>query len=198
MWAAYDCYLTAARDILGLRFPCHAGYAHWEAAAIHGGFRAMHEKFCMISDFPRVLRTNAQGQPHCEDGPSHQWRDGWSFWYIDGVQVDEQIVMRPQTQTLKQIDQESNAEVRRLRIQRYGWPRFLRETNAHVLDFRRNDVDGTDESLMQSRDGSKLLVCACPSTAKIFAMHVPREITKCDHAQRWLAGERRLNIVGAS
>ncbi len=37
MWAERDSYLTAARDILGLRLSAHEAYAHWEQAAIHGG-----------------------------------------------------------------------------------------------------------------------------------------------------------------
>ena len=50
--AHYDCYLTAMRDILGLRLKEHENYKYWEEAAIHGTFRVMHEKFCIVADFP--------------------------------------------------------------------------------------------------------------------------------------------------
>lgn len=79
MWAAWECYLTSARDILGLRLPAHEKYDAWERAAIHGGYRYMHEEFCMVSDFPEVLEVDAQNRPHCDSGPSHRWRDGWSL-----------------------------------------------------------------------------------------------------------------------
>src|SRR5690606_25305506 len=70
MWAGYDCYLTACRDILGLELREHEAYAYWEQAAIHGGFRVMHEEFCMVSDFPEAIRVDGRNLPHCETGPS--------------------------------------------------------------------------------------------------------------------------------
>jgi len=135
---------------------------------------------------------------HNDNGPSHLWSDGFAIWTINGVRVDEQIVMRPQTQTVQQIANEQNEEIRRVRIERFGWPRYLSETNAKVLDFRRNDVDATKESLMEAADGSRVLVCACPSTARVYAMRIPREIQTCENAQEWLHGDRRLRVVGAS
>ena len=109
-----------------------------------------------------------------------------------------QIVVRPKTQTTDQIDKEDNSEIKRIRIERFGWPRYLKETKAKVLDFRRNDVDGTDESLMQANDGSRLLVCACPSTARVYAMRVEKSVSSCEAAQNWLNGGRKINIIGAS
>ena len=114
MWAPWDCYLTAARDILGLRLDQHEKYAAWERCAIEGGFRVMHDEFCMVSDFPERLLVDPENRPHCDDGPSHRWRDGWSLWHIHGVRVTEQIVLRPDTLTLTQIRDERNAEVRRV------------------------------------------------------------------------------------
>ncbi|MCC8949327.1 hypothetical protein H8A97_30550, partial [Bradyrhizobium sp. Arg62] len=87
MWAGYDGYITACRDILGLELREHAAYAHWEQAAIHGGFRVMHEEFCLVSDFPEVILKDDQNRPHCETGPSHRWRDGWSLYHWHGTKI---------------------------------------------------------------------------------------------------------------
>ncbi len=133
MWAAWDCYLTAYRDILGLKLPSHESYAHWEQAAIHGGFRIVHEKFCMVSDFPTRICVDEQGRPHSADGPSHRWRDGWSLYYVHGVQVDQQIIERPDTLTVKQINAEQNAEVRRVMMERFGFARYLQESGAKKI-----------------------------------------------------------------
>ena len=127
-----------------------------------------------------------------------RWRDGWSLWHIHGVAVDEQIVMRPETQTLAQIQSEQNAEVRRIRIERFGWIAYLRAAGARVLDRRCNEIDQNHEALLESSDGARVLVCACPSTARMYAMRVPREIKNCTQAQSWLAGDRPIRIVGAS
>jgi hypothetical protein len=130
MWSPWDCYLTAARDILGLELPEHKKYAAWERAAKCGGFRWMHEKFCIVSDFPERLCVDAQNRPHSSDGPSHRWRDGWELYYWHGVRVTQQIVMEPQTLTIEQVRAEENAEVRRVMIERMGHERYLRECGA--------------------------------------------------------------------
>ena len=133
MWAPYDCYLTACRDILGLRLPEHEKYQAWEQCAIHGGFRLMHEEFCIVSDFPEILKKDEQNRPHADDGPSHRWRDGWELYYWHGVQVTRQIVMAPETLTIEQVRKEENAEVRRVMIERMGWDRFCKLADLKVI-----------------------------------------------------------------
>ena len=130
MWSAWDCYLTAARDILGLELPEHKKYAAWERAAKCGGFRWMHAKFCIVSDFPERLCVDARNRPHSADGPSHRWRDGWELYHWHGVRVTRQIVMEPQTLTIEQVRAEENTEVRRVMIERMGYERYLRESGA--------------------------------------------------------------------
>jgi len=142
MWAAYDCYLSGARDILGLELPAHAGYAAWEQCAIHGGFRVLHEDFCMVSDFPSVLKVDDQNRPHCIDGPSHQWRDGWSLYHVHGVRLEESqkhIVLTPEMITVDEIEHEQNAEVRRVMMEQYGYERYIGDCNAQVVDTRPDD-----------------------------------------------------------
>ena len=133
MWSAWDCYLTAARDILGLRLTSHAAYAAWERCAKVGGFRFVHEQFCMVSDFPDTLKVDAERRPHCADGPSHRWRDGWTLYYWHGVRVSQQIIEAPRTLTVAQIESETNAEVRRVMIDRYGPKRYLQDSGATVV-----------------------------------------------------------------
>lgn len=119
-----------------------------------------------------------------------------NLWYIDGVLVNEQIVMRPETQTIRQINTEPNSEVKRICIERFGWPRYLRESKAKVIDIRDNDIDSTKESLMETHDKVRVLVCACPSTARIYTMRVPSEISTCESAQKYLHGNRSVRVIG--
>ena len=134
MWAAWDCYLTAARDVLGLKLPAHEKYeACWEQAAIHGGFRFMHPDFCMVCDFPEVLLVDDQNRPHCADGPSHRWRDGWSLYHWHGVRVPAYLIEAPETITVDRISEETNAEVRRVMIERYGASRYLLDSGAKIV-----------------------------------------------------------------
>lgn len=156
MWAGWAGYLSAARDILGLRLPQHRAFDSWEQAAIHGGFRTMLPEFCMVCDFPEVLTVDDQNRPHNATGPSHRWRDGWALHYWHGVRVPEYVIERPHEITTSLIDREQNAEVRRVMVEQYGQGRYILESGAVELHrdatgiLYRKDVPG-DESIVMVR-----------------------------------------------
>lgn len=158
-------------------------------------------EWCLIVDRPQGLhveKTSNGARLHCEDGPSMVWRDGCSVWHIHGVEVDEQIVMAPDTQTLAQIDGDTNQDRRRIRIERYGWLKYVSASKAEIVEFRDNDIDGTSECLMRLGDGRMVLVAACCSTGREYALPVPREIKTCADAQRWLSGGLSDRTIGAA
>lgn len=132
---------------------------------------------------------------HNDAGPAIRWADDFSIWSIDGLRVDEQIVMRPQTQTIDQINSESNNDIKAIRINRFGIPRYLEETGATVLDQRTNDIEGTHEALLKSADNNVYLWPTCPSGKLCPPLLVESSITTCAEAQEWLAGNKPFNVV---
>jgi hypothetical protein len=54
------------------------------------------------------------------------------FWH--GVMVPAFVVVRPDWITLQHIENETNAEVRRILVERYGHERYLRESKAEMVD----------------------------------------------------------------
>jgi hypothetical protein len=126
---------------------------------------------------------------HNESGPAILYRDGFSVWAIEGLQTDEQVVMRPETQTLDQINDEENIELKRIRISRYGWDRYMKESNAEVLDTRIITLPSGStwmESLMELED-MKVLFTYDPSTGRPYALEVDAsECATCEDAQRYL------------
>lgn len=124
-------------------------------------------------------------------------------YYLHNVLVGRKFAMRPHEQTLRKINNEANAEVKRLRIQYYGWDRYLHDMDAHVVDLDIDDISQTNQSLLyciSGRDHINVLLCACPSTARLYATEVPLSIFTCKQAQAWLKGDRlaTANIIGAS
>lgn len=76
--AYWDYRIGAYRDVLGLRLPEHAAYAPWEACAIHGSYRYLHERFCILSDFPCEITERDGDTIAAGSGPlTYRWRDGW-------------------------------------------------------------------------------------------------------------------------
>jgi hypothetical protein len=69
---------------------------------------------------------------HNDAGPSIEW-EGFSLWHVHGVAVTEQIVMAPHTISIEQINTETNTEVRRVMIERYGTERYLNDSGAEVV-----------------------------------------------------------------
>lgn len=109
----------------------------WELAQ-SAGWALPHENICWVSErHTQIHQTrlpNGRYQLHCDTGPAVSYPDGWNIYYIHGVAVNEQIVVHPETLTLKQINDESNAEVRRIMVERYGYEKFLRESDAKLID----------------------------------------------------------------
>lgn len=160
------------------------------------------------------------GVRHREDGPSIFVRnkpiDYNHWWHIRGVAVTEQIVMRPETLTVQQINSILNIEAKRIAIERYGWIKYLEEADAKVISENVNEIDGTKEVLVRLNIGlsgshgsavssvwngdCNLLLCSCPSTGRVYPIEVPSNILTCEVAQEWLIGQRMsgVRIIGAS
>jgi hypothetical protein len=91
---------------------------------------------------------------HCESRAAIEYRDGWGVYAWHGVRVPDWIILQPELITVEKIDQEQNAEIRRVMLERYGFPRFMRDAGAEILDhderfgtlFRR-EIPG-DEPIM--------------------------------------------------
>jgi len=155
------------------------------------------EEIVFVSKKPVSLHLNDDGQLHNEEGKACEFRDGWGIYSINGVAVDEQIVMSPETQTVEQIREEQNEEVKRIRIERYGWSKYMNAIDAKLIDERRNDIEGTLEFLFKGNDGNNdlgLLLTQCPSHGgipvdgkegryKVFQLEVDPEAKTCEEAQ---------------
>ena len=107
-----------------------------------------------------------------------------------GVRVEERIFLRPETITLDEILDEQNTERRRVLLDRFGIPRFMRETRAQVLD-EDTDPGGARQLLrVELKDDEALvtLSCLCPSTGRQYFLRVPPDTTTCRQAAAWIAG----------
>jgi len=169
MWAGYDCYLTSCRDILGLELSSHEAYAHWEQAAIHGGFRVMHEEFCLVSDFPEVLRVDDQNRPHCETGPSHRWRDGWALYFWHGVKVPSHWIEDRKNLDPVEVLKAENVEQRAAGMQILG-ARMIPALKPRIIDGDPTSDMGAlvEVTLPGFPETGRYLQAKCPRNGTIF------------------------------
>jgi hypothetical protein len=133
-----------------------------------------------------VEQTASGRRLHCPDGPACA-NAIENLYFLHGILVPAYAVLRPEWITLKEIQEESNEEIRRTLIEQFGWEKYLHASQAKVLDTRRNDRDGQVERLYVTASGPRRFVCVDPSTGRRYALGVPQEITSCEAAQNWLS-----------
>ncbi|MEM7015133.1 MAG: DUF6745 domain-containing protein [Verrucomicrobiota bacterium] len=134
-----------------------------------------------VSGWIDVGGSGLTGLPKSLEGVSLRWRS---------VPIDERIAFDPESLTAKEALAETNAEIRRVMIERMGYLRFAQEAGAKVLD-EDTDPGGTRQLLKIDLDEDEPLVglsCSCPSTQRQYLLRVPPSTNSCHDAAAWLAG----------
>ena len=99
--------------------------------------------------------------PHNETGPFCKWRDGSALYCHNGVRVPAYVIESPQTITVEDIEQETNAEVRRVKITKYGQEKFILDSKSDVV---HTDDFGTLYKKSMSNDEPMMMVKVVNST----------------------------------
>jgi len=134
-----------------------------------------------VTSWVDVAGTGIRSLPASLWGVGLRWR---------GVAVDEQVAFRPDEITARDVLNEQNAELRRVKMERIGFERFLSEANPEVLD---SDTDpGGERKLFRVQlEDDEPLVCVsvgCPSTGRRYLVRVPPNTSTCRQAVAWTAG----------
>jgi hypothetical protein len=140
---------------------------------------------------PRVYveRPNATiRRLHNETGPALE-SDVENLYFWHGVLVPAFVVTRPEWITMKHIQTETNLEVQRIMIERYGAGRYLKDTEAKLIDMDSLTLEGSaPRALMEDKTGNRWLCGTDGSTARVYTMAVPREAQTCAEAHRMISG----------
>jgi len=84
-----------------------------------------YKNLCILTDRPASLNRDNRGRLHNDSGMSIRYADDWGFYAWNGVLVDEYAIMEPEI-TLEMIEGETNIEVRRVLIERFGLDEYLK------------------------------------------------------------------------
>jgi hypothetical protein len=156
----------------------------------------LNREFVMICERIKSIFRDENGRLHSEDGMALQYRDGWGLYMWHGVKVNAQTILFPETITSEQADKETNGEVRRIMIERMGPGKYLKETNAKVLDMDALTIPGSaPRALMEDKAGMKWLCGTDGSTKRVYFMPVPREAMTCTQAHNAIAAFDEARLI---
>jgi len=139
------------------------------------------EKICLVCDRPLHLRFDSANELHAEGEPAIAFADGYSLYFYHGVQLPEQYgKVHPDLWQAEWLLSESNAEIRRLLIERIGYDRICQQLQAVELDgwqeYTLLKIDNADVEPIY------LLKMTCPSTGFIHALRVPPDVRSSSRA----------------
>jgi len=145
-----------------------------------------------ISAKPKYIKRDEQGRLHCETGAAVRYFDSFSVFAIHGVRVPEKVVVAPKLITLREIETEQNAEVRRVMIGRYGPERYLLDSRAEAV--HRDDFGVLYRKFIPN-DEPLVMVKVVNSTPeadgsfKDYFLRVPPAMERARQAVAWTFGK---------
>ena len=112
----------------------HPALAHLAALSASAGWALALNGVCYIAERAISVRTDELGRLDCADGPALIYPDGFGVHALAGVAVPARMVAVPHGIVPDDIDRETNAELRRVMLERFGYARFLAATGATLVD----------------------------------------------------------------
>lgn len=146
------------------------------------------ENVAFVCIRPSVIKTNKDGNLHCENGMAIQWVDGTGFYYLNGVDMDEKQVMTPSEKIeIKSVLEEKNVEVRRELIRKIGIERFILKAGAKVLD-KKGDYELLSIKFSDGIPDARYLKMKNPSIGTWHVEGVEGICNTVQDALNWRAG----------
>ena len=168
------------------------GLNEWAQSA---GWGLPHRNICWISERHHILQRDGRGLLHSLTGPALMYPDGLAIYAVHGVRVPATVIEAREHMTVQDILAESNAEIRRVKLEVFGWQRFARETRARQLDA---DVDATGPRellCIDLPDDEPLVYVSVTDPAKLrlglaamTLLRVPPRMRTCREAVAWTFG----------
>jgi hypothetical protein len=146
---------------------------------------------CFVCERPVEIHFDDASRLHSEKGPAVVFSDGFQVYSWNGVTVPKHVAETPDDTMLAAIQLESNAEVRRVMVERYGAGRFISKMSAQIID---SDRYGTLYRYHMNEDESLVMVKIVNRTAepngtfKEYFLRVPPDIRTARAAVAWTFG----------
>lgn len=168
----------------------------------NAGWYIPHEKVCFICERHSIVNRNDSGRLHSLTGPAVMYPDGWAVYSVNGVRVPEYVIKNPETITIKKIEKEENAEIRRVMIDQYDREfkgRYINDSGAKIIS-KDTDKFGRERILYLKEipdDEPMVMVKVINSTPepdgkhKEYYLRVPPNMQTPEEAVAWTFGKEK-------
>lgn len=129
-WQAYESFL---REVCGLEHDKIPEAIAFQEAQTSCCWWWPHTEFCVVCDRPKAIFRDDNGRLHNPNGKAIEFRDGWGKYLWHGVTVPGDIIENHSNLTVKRIEDETNAEVRRCMIELYGQAKYIQDSGAKEI-----------------------------------------------------------------
>ncbi len=153
-----------------------------EAGVFHTIQLATH---CIVVGHPTKINITKGFRLHNElPAPALVWPDGTAQYFVNDLHIPAKYIESPETLTVEAIQRESNQEVRRIMIERFGVSKYLIAIQAKLLDV---DIKRAARALIEDDKKCKWLVCSDGSTRRTYHLFVGKErVNTCKEAHELL------------
>ena len=186
---SHTSYFTFFRDVCGLELSPEIleRISINEDLVTSCGWTWWHENILVISDRPKKINLDAEGRLHCENGPSIEYRDGWSLYNWHGVYIPKEWVTTKKP-TAKEALTWEDIEQRRAACEILGWANVLKELDAKTIDEDGDPEIGTLVECSIPDSGKERFLRVLCGTSREFVIPVPRQMKTAIEANSWTWG----------
>jgi hypothetical protein len=166
--------------------------------ARHAGWWWPFEGGVVLTEKPTSIKLDERLRLHSVDGPAVEYPDGYKVYCYHGIQVKPDVILSPKSITPDRIDGETNAEMRRVLLERFGLENYLKTGGAVMIhsDPRgklwKKDVKGDDPVVMVE------VLNSTPEpdgTIKTYMIPVPPDSRTASGAIAWTFGMTESEYV---
>ncbi|HEY9775707.1 MAG TPA: hypothetical protein V6C81_18225 [Planktothrix sp.] len=138
-----------------------------------------------------ALKVDEQNRLHCNDAAAIQFPDGYSLYALHGIEVPAEVIEQPGVLTTDLIDRQSNIELRRVLIDRFGIGKYLEDTGASKIDesefgalYEKGMLNDEPIVMVRVRNSTP----EQDGTHKFYFLRVPPDIRTAKDAVAWTFG----------
>lgn len=164
------------------------------------GWHYILDDCAVICDRPKTIKLNDQFKKHSTSGPAIEFRDGFRIYAYNDYTIPNDkswIIDSPENINVNNINNENNAEIRRIMIDIFGIEKYLKESGAEYLDMDAgiNCTGSAPRFLVKDSNGDKWLIGSDGSTKRTYIMPAPQEANTAKEAHNIIAGVDESRII---